>query len=54
MPESAEEVYERIVAQVGRHGRLPMSASGSWEIFPWEVVDGAIVPKVIPPPSSFW
>jgi diadenosine tetraphosphate (Ap4A) HIT family hydrolase len=52
MPESAEEVYERIVAQVGRHGRLPMPASASWDIFPWEVVDGAIVPKVIPPPSD--
>lgn len=52
MPESAEEVYERIVAQVGRHGHLPMPESASWDIFPWEVVDGAIVPKEIPPPSE--
>jgi diadenosine tetraphosphate (Ap4A) HIT family hydrolase len=52
MPQSADEVYERIAAQVGREGRLPMPAFGGWDIFPWEVVDGAIAPKVIPPPSE--
>ncbi len=52
MPESAEEVYERIVGQVGRHGHLPAPESIAWDIFPWEVVDGTIVPKVLPPPSE--
>jgi hypothetical protein len=23
-----------------------------WDIFPWEVVDGAMVPKVVPPPAD--
>lgn len=52
MPESAEEVYQRIVATTGDGGRLPMPASGGWDIFPWEVVDGALAPKVIPPPTD--
>ena len=51
MPESAEEVYARIVASADRDGRLPMPPAGGWDIFPWEVVDGAIAPKVIQPPS---
>jgi len=52
MPESAEEVYARIVESVGRDGRLPMPPAGDWDIFPWEVVDGAIAPKIIRPPST--
>jgi diadenosine tetraphosphate (Ap4A) HIT family hydrolase len=52
MPESAEEVYARVIAAVGPDGRLPMPASAGWEIFPWEVVDGALAPKVLPPPSG--
>ncbi|GEP39878.1 hypothetical protein NPS01_35410 [Nocardioides psychrotolerans] len=52
MPESAEEVYARIVAAVGTDGRLPMPPIGDWDIFPWEVVDGALVPKVLQPPSD--
>ncbi len=52
MPESAEEVHARVVATVGTDGRLPMPPVGDWDIFPWEVVDGAIVPKVLPPPSD--
>ncbi|WP_232676771.1 cell wall metabolism sensor histidine kinase WalK [Nocardioides sp. R-C-SC26] len=52
MPESAEEVYARITAAAGPDGRLPMSAYGDWDIFPWEVVDGAIAPKVLPPPAD--
>jgi hypothetical protein len=50
MPESPEELYARIVAQVGEHGRLPQSAVVEWDVFPWEVVDGALVPKVVRPP----
>ena len=52
MPESPEDLYARIVSQVGKHGRLPMSSAAEWEIFPWEVVDGALVPKVVGPPLS--
>ena len=50
MPESPEELYARIVDQVGEAGRLPMSPVSSWDVFPWEVVDGELVPKVVPPP----
>jgi diadenosine tetraphosphate (Ap4A) HIT family hydrolase len=52
MPESAEEVYARVVATVGEDGRLPMPPAGEWDIFPWEVVDGAIAPKVLRPPED--
>ncbi|HSE07646.1 MAG TPA: hypothetical protein VLB29_03185 [Nocardioidaceae bacterium] len=47
MPESAEEVYARVVAQVGEGGRLPMPPTQEWDIFPWE---GEMVPKVVQPP----
>lgn len=50
MPESAEEVYARVVAAVGEGGRLPMPPVHEWDMFPWEVVDGALVPKVLQPP----
>lgn len=50
MPESPEDLYARIVAQVGEEGRLPMSPVVEWDVFPWEVVDGELVPKVVPPP----
>ena len=52
MPESAEEVYARVVAAVGAHGRLPMSDSASRAAFPWEAEDGAVVPRVLAPPSD--
>jgi diadenosine tetraphosphate (Ap4A) HIT family hydrolase len=52
MPESAEEVHARVVAAVGADGHLPMPDSAGWDIFPWEVVDGAIVPRTLPPPSD--
>lgn len=52
MPESAEEVYARVVAAVGRDGRLPMPPVWDREIFPWEVVDGVLVPKVLRAPSA--
>jgi hypothetical protein len=47
MPESPEEIYARVVATVGEDGRLPMPPVGEWEIFPWEVVDGELQPKVV-------
>ena len=52
MPESAEEVYARVVAAVGADGRLPMPPLGDWDVFPWEVVDGVIAPRVLQPPSD--
>jgi hypothetical protein len=50
MAESPEDLYARIVAQVGEGGRLPMTPAADWDVFPWEVVDGALVPKVLAPP----
>jgi len=52
MPESAEEVHARVVAAAGEDGRLPMSASGAWDIFPWDAVGGQVVPRVMPPPAD--
>ena len=52
MPESAEEVYARVVAAVGEDGRLPMPPVGEWDVFPWEVVDGALRPRVVQPPGD--
>jgi hypothetical protein len=52
MPESAEEIYARIQDAVGADGRLPMPPVGDWDVFPWEVVDGALVPKVLRPPYA--
>jgi len=50
MPESPEELYARVVAAVGEGGRLPMPPVHEWDMFPWEIVDGELVPKVIRPP----
>lgn len=50
MPESPEELHARVVAAVGEDGRLPMPPVHEWEIFPWELVDGTLQPKVLPPP----
>lgn len=52
MPESAEEIYARVVATVGVQGRLPMPPVGDWDVFPWEVVDGRLAPKVVPRPAA--
>jgi diadenosine tetraphosphate (Ap4A) HIT family hydrolase len=52
MPESADEVYARVVAAVGPEGRLPRPPMGAWDVFPWEAVDGQVVPKVLPPPGD--
>lgn len=45
-------MYARVVATVGPEGRLPMPPSGQWNVFPWEAVDGAVVPKVLRPPTD--
>lgn len=50
MAESPEDLYARIVEQVGSDGRIPMTPAVDWDVFPWEVVDGAIVPKVLAAP----
>ncbi|HEX2894658.1 MAG TPA: hypothetical protein VHO29_11725 [Marmoricola sp.] len=50
MPESPEDLYARVVAEVGRSGRLPMSPVAEWDVFPWKVVDGVLAPKVLRPP----
>jgi diadenosine tetraphosphate (Ap4A) HIT family hydrolase len=52
MPESAEEVYARVVAEVGEDGHLPMPPMGGWDIFPWVVVDGEIAPRSLQPPRD--
>lgn len=52
MPESAEEVYARVVAAVGSEGRLPMPDYGGWDVFPWDAVDGAVVPRILQPPAE--
>lgn len=52
MPEPAEDVYARAVDAVGPDGRLPMPPSADWDIFPWEVADGAIAPKVLRAPTD--
>lgn len=49
MPESAEEIYARVVALVGEDGRLPMTPAATWDVFPWE---GDMVPKVLQPPLA--
>lgn len=52
MAESAEEVHARVVAAVGADGHLPMPPYGGWDTFSWTVVDGAIVPRTLQPPSD--
>ena len=52
MPEPAEDVYARIVEAVGVDGHLPMPPLGDWDIFPWTVVDGQVVPRTLPAPSD--
>ena len=52
MPETPEQIYARVVAAVGEDGRLPMPPVGEWEIFPWEVVDGELQPKVVRAPLA--
>jgi diadenosine tetraphosphate (Ap4A) HIT family hydrolase len=50
MAESPEDLHARVVADVGPDGRLPMTPAVAWDVFPWEVVGGQIVPKMLAPP----
>src|SRR4051794_8521114 len=50
MAESAEELYARVLEAAGPEGRLPMPATGQWDVFPWEAIDGTVVPKPLPAP----
>lgn len=52
MPESADEVYARVTAAAGEDGRLPTPPIAQWEIFPWEVADGQVVPKALGAPGD--
>lgn len=52
MPESAEEVHARVVAAAGESGRLPAPNIASWDVFPWEVHEGLVVPKVLAAPAD--
>lgn len=50
MAESPEDLHARIVEEIGTGGRLPMTPAQTWDVFPWEVVDGAMVPKLLAAP----
>jgi hypothetical protein len=50
MPLSPEEIYARVVEQVGPEGRLPMPPVTEWDIFPWEPVGDTWLPKIVQPP----
>jgi len=52
MPESADEVYGRVVGAVGPSGRLPTPEYAGWDIFPWETDGNGVVPRVLRPPSD--
>jgi len=50
MPESAAEIHARVLAAAS-DGRLPAPTITGWDVFPWEVVDGAIAPKALAAPG---
>ena len=50
MPEPASEIHARVLA-VAPDGRLPAGSMSSWDIFPWEVVDGEVRPKALAAPG---
>jgi hypothetical protein len=52
MAETAEQIHARILDAVGDGGRLAAPPSNEWDNFPWEVVDGVIVPRELPPPTD--
>jgi len=51
MAESAEELHARVRAAYA-DGRPPLPESVGWEIFPWEVVDGALAAKRLSAPAD--
>ena len=51
MAESAEQVHARVMAAADEHGRVPLPGVAAWDIFPWEVVDGALAAKPLAAPA---
>ena len=52
MPESASEIHARVLAAAAAaDGRLPAPEITGWDVFPWEVVDGALAPKALDAPA---
>lgn len=51
MAESAEQVHARVMAVADEHGRVPLPSVASWDVFPWEVVDGALAAKPLAAPG---
>ncbi|HEY1117387.1 MAG TPA: hypothetical protein VGE43_06760 [Acidimicrobiales bacterium] len=50
MAESPEDLHTRVTAALGPDGRPPAPEAVGWDIFPWEVVDGAVgVRRLLPP-----
>ena len=41
-----------MVGAVGPEGRLPTPPHSEWDIFPWEVANGAVAPRVLRPPAD--
>lgn len=39
------------MAAADENGRLPLPSVAEWDIFPWEVVDGALATKPLAPPA---
>jgi diadenosine tetraphosphate (Ap4A) HIT family hydrolase len=52
MAESAEQVHARVSEVAAASGRLAAPPSNAWDNFPWDVVDGRIVPRELPPPAD--
>jgi len=52
MAQTAEQVHARIAEVAAADGRLAAPPSNAWDNFPWEAVDGEVVPRVLPPPSD--
>ena len=52
MAESAEELHARVRSAAGEGGRFPTPPVTEWATFPWEVVDGELVPKPFPGPTE--
>ncbi len=50
MPESAEELYVRVVAEVGVDGHLPSPPVADWDTFPWEGAD--LRPRTVLAPAA--
>jgi hypothetical protein len=51
MAESAEQVHARVSAVAGEDGRVPLPSVVAWDVFPWEIVDGALAAKPLAAPA---